>query len=119
MTSLTFIPSREPLPLDVGDTCDCLSKQYGKDFPGSPVVRTLGSGHRFHLWSGWGTKIPNCTCFEVWPKKKKKMAEVILHHLREQLEKAMQLLPVSGHSPLEPSHHAVGKPRPHDEAPGP
>lgn len=108
---MTFLPSREPLPLDVGDTCDCLNKQYGRDFPGCPVVRTLGRGHRFHSWSGWGTKIPNSTCFEVWPKNKtKKKAEVMLHYLREQLEKAMQLLSVSGHLPLEPSHHAWGSP---------
>lgn len=34
----------------------------------------------------------------------------MLHYLREQLEKAMQLLSVSGHLPLEPSHHAWGSP---------
>ena len=114
---MTFLPSREPLPLDVDDTCDCLNKQYGRDFPGCPMVRTLGRGRRFHPWSGWGTKIPNSTCFDM--AKKKKRAEVMSHYLREQLEKAMQLLSVSGHSPLEPSHHAVGKPGLHDEAPGP
>ena len=86
----------------------------------SRAVQWLG------LWAGGTGSIPGLVGelrsqiphASIWPKKKKK-AEVMSHYLREQLEKAMQLLSVSGHSPLEPSHHAVGKPGLHDEAPGP
>ena len=85
----------------------------------SRAVQWLG------LWAGGAGSIPGLVG-ELRPKfhmlrygQKKKRAEVMSHYLREQLEKAMQLLSVSGHSPLEPSHHAVGKPGLHDEAPGP
>lgn len=79
----------------------------------SRAVQWLG------LWAGGTGSIPGLVgelrsqiphASRYGQKTKKKKAEVMLHYLREQLEKAMQLLSVSGHLPLEPSHHAWGSP---------